>query len=144
MSKKTKEPQVERTEKIVPPPTNEPSYLEEENEFESVGENEVSEDFEKEFTKELNEEEEEIDLEYFDTFLTREELEYHESILKNLRASWIRAKIRIRNLNKIKIPCMIGHFFKEQDYIDFKSPINVILDEEIPEVLSIFIWKILG
>ncbi|GJR13370.1 hypothetical protein Tco_0796022 [Tanacetum coccineum] len=49
-------------------------------EIESVGENKVSEDLEEEFEKEFEEEleEEEMDdLEYFDTFPTREELEYY-------------------------------------------------------------------
>ncbi|GJT94968.1 putative reverse transcriptase domain-containing protein [Tanacetum coccineum] len=79
-----------------------------------------------EVKEEFEEEEEEDDLEYFDTFPTREELEYHESILKNPRSPCIRAKIRTGNLNNIKISCMIGHFFKEQAYIDLESIVNVM------------------
>ncbi|GJX62225.1 hypothetical protein Tco_0295125 [Tanacetum coccineum] len=69
--------------KIIPPPTSEPSYLEGESEFELVVEDEGGE----EFIEEFEEEEEEDDLEYFDTFFTREELEYHEWLLKNPRPS---------------------------------------------------------
>ncbi|GKC85025.1 hypothetical protein Tco_1140742 [Tanacetum coccineum] len=70
---------LESLEKIIPPPTDETSYLEEEPKIEPIGENELEEEFEEEY------EEEEDDLEYFDTFPTREDLEYHESILKNPR-----------------------------------------------------------
>ncbi|GJW65072.1 retrovirus-related pol polyprotein from transposon RE1 [Tanacetum coccineum] len=63
---------LESLDKIVPPPTNEPSYLEEESEIESVRENKVSEELEEEF-----EEEEEDDLEYFNTFPTREIVIHH-------------------------------------------------------------------
>ncbi|GJZ83510.1 hypothetical protein Tco_0648683 [Tanacetum coccineum] len=64
--------------------------------------------------------------EYFDTFPTLEELEYHEWLLKCPKPSWVKAKIRTRNLNNIKISCMIGHFLKRQAYIDLESPINVM------------------
>nr|GEX15640.1 hypothetical protein [Tanacetum cinerariifolium] len=41
------------------------------------------EDLEKEIKDEFEKEEEEDDLEYFNTFPTREELEYHNCLLKN-------------------------------------------------------------
>ncbi|GJX61122.1 protein kinase-like domain, concanavalin A-like lectin/glucanase domain protein [Tanacetum coccineum] len=72
------------------------------------------------------EEEEEDDLEYFDTFPNIEELGYHEWLLKNPRPSCVNAKVRTRNLNNIKISCMMGHFLKRQAYIDLESPINVM------------------
>ncbi|GJY82396.1 hypothetical protein Tco_0495772 [Tanacetum coccineum] len=59
------------------------------------------EDLEEEIKEDLEEEEEEDDLEYFNTFSTREELEYHEYLLKNPQPSWIRAKVRKGNLNWI-------------------------------------------
>ncbi|GJR60498.1 hypothetical protein Tco_1502660 [Tanacetum coccineum] len=76
--------------------------------------------------EEFVEKEEEDDLKYFNTFPTREELEYHEWLLKNPHPSWVRAKVRKGNLSNIKIPCMIGYFLKEQIYIDLESPINVM------------------
>nr|GEW65712.1 protein kinase-like domain, concanavalin A-like lectin/glucanase domain protein [Tanacetum cinerariifolium] len=72
------------------------------------------------------EEEEGDDLEYYDTFPFREELEYREWVLKNSRPSWVRAKIRKGSLDNIKIPCMIGYFLKEQTYIDPESPVNIM------------------
>ncbi|GKE41141.1 hypothetical protein Tco_1464546, partial [Tanacetum coccineum] len=47
------------------------------------------------------------EIEYFDTFPTLEELEYHEWLLKYPKPSWVKAKIRIKNLNNIKISCKI-------------------------------------
>ncbi|GKC61894.1 hypothetical protein Tco_1089492 [Tanacetum coccineum] len=64
------------------------------------------------------------EIEYFDTFSTLEDLEYHQWLLKCPKPSWVKAKIRTRNLNNIKISCMIGHFLKRQAYIDLESPIN--------------------
>nr|GEW87373.1 protein kinase-like domain, concanavalin A-like lectin/glucanase domain protein [Tanacetum cinerariifolium] len=66
------------------------------------------------------------EIEYFDTFLTLEELEYHEWLLKFPKPSWVRVKIRTENLKNIKISCMIGHFLKRQTYIDLELPINVM------------------
>ncbi|GJW06532.1 protein kinase-like domain, concanavalin A-like lectin/glucanase domain protein [Tanacetum coccineum] len=63
---------------------------------------------------------------YFTTFPTREELEYHEWLLKNPRPSWVRAKIRKRSLDNIKIQCMIRYFLKEQTYINLESPVNIM------------------
>ncbi|GJU34484.1 hypothetical protein Tco_1182838 [Tanacetum coccineum] len=60
--------------------TCEPSCLEGEPEFVMLIK---EEELEKEFKEEFEEEEEEDDLEYFNTFPTREELEYHEYLLKN-------------------------------------------------------------
>ncbi|GJR25596.1 hypothetical protein Tco_1101828 [Tanacetum coccineum] len=112
--------------KIVPPPSSEPSYLEGELEFELVVGDEEVKELEEEVEEEFEEEEEEDDLEYFNTFPTREELEYHEWLLKNPRTSWVNARVRTGNLNNIKISCMIGHFLKRQAYIDLESPINVM------------------
>ncbi|GJU90273.1 protein kinase-like domain, concanavalin A-like lectin/glucanase domain protein [Tanacetum coccineum] len=87
----------------------------------AISRRELEEEVEEEF-----EEEEEDDLEYFNTFPTREELEYHEWLLKNPRTHWVNARVKTRNLNNIKISCMIGQFLKEQAYIDLESPINVM------------------
>ncbi|GJW65533.1 hypothetical protein Tco_0117417 [Tanacetum coccineum] len=48
------------------------------------------------------------EIEYFDTFPTLKELEYHEQILKYPKPSWLKAKIRTKNLNNIKISCKIA------------------------------------
>ncbi|GJS77750.1 hypothetical protein Tco_0727631 [Tanacetum coccineum] len=82
------------------------------------------------------EEEEEDDLEYFNTFPSMKELEYHEWLLKNPRPPWVRAKIRTKNLNNIKISCMIGHNLEKQVYIDFESPINVMSRRHYKQIMS--------
>ncbi|GJU91213.1 protein kinase-like domain, concanavalin A-like lectin/glucanase domain protein [Tanacetum coccineum] len=89
---------------------------------------EESEESEEEVEEKLKEEEkeEEDDLEYFDTFPTTKELGYHEWILKNPRPPRVNAKVKMGNLNNIKISCMIGQFLKEHAYIDLESPINVM------------------
>ncbi|GJW07688.1 hypothetical protein Tco_1570111 [Tanacetum coccineum] len=84
------------------------------------------EDLEEEVEEEFEEEKEEDDLEYFNTFSTRVELEYHGYLLKKPCPSWIRAKVRTRNVSNIKIPCMIVYFLKEQTYIDLESPVNIM------------------
>ncbi|GJR58028.1 hypothetical protein Tco_1025578 [Tanacetum coccineum] len=81
-------------------------------------------------TEEETEEEEEDDSEYFYTFPTIKELGYHEWLLKNPQPSWVKSKIRTKNLNNVKFSCMIGHFDKKQAYLDIESPINVIFDEK--------------
>ncbi|GKF45707.1 hypothetical protein Tco_0135509 [Tanacetum coccineum] len=90
---------------------------------------EVEKESEKEFegeTKEENKEDEEDDPKYFDTFPTVDELRYHEWLLKNPLPSWVNAKIKTRNMDNIKIECMVGQFLKKQAYIDLESPINVM------------------
>ncbi|GJZ31713.1 hypothetical protein Tco_0576760 [Tanacetum coccineum] len=76
------------------------------------------------------------EIEYFDTFPTFEELEYHEWLLKYPKPSWVRAKIRTKNLNNIKISCMIGHFLKRQAYINLESPINVISKQHYEGIMN--------
>ncbi|GKE87939.1 protein kinase-like domain, concanavalin A-like lectin/glucanase domain protein, partial [Tanacetum coccineum] len=76
-------------------------------------------------------------IEYFDTFPTMEELEYHEWLLKYPKPSWVKAKIRTRNLNNIKISYKIGHFLKRQVYIDLESPINIMSKQHYDMVMSI-------
>ncbi|GKC75099.1 protein kinase-like domain, concanavalin A-like lectin/glucanase domain protein [Tanacetum coccineum] len=112
---------LESLEKNCSTPTNKPFYIEEELEIMSVEENKVSEELEEEF-----EEEEEDDLEYFNAFPTREELEYHGWLMKNPQPFWVRAKVKRGSLENIKILCMIGYFLKEQTYIDLESPVNIM------------------
>ncbi|GJY72478.1 protein kinase-like domain, concanavalin A-like lectin/glucanase domain protein [Tanacetum coccineum] len=76
------------------------------------------------------------EIEYFDTFHTLEELEYHEWLLKYPKPSWVRAKIRTGNLNNIKISCKIGHFLKRQAYIDLESPINVMSKQHYKGIMN--------
>nr|GEY26808.1 protein kinase-like domain, concanavalin A-like lectin/glucanase domain protein [Tanacetum cinerariifolium] len=75
-------------------------------------------------------------VEYFDTFPTLEELGYHEWLLKYPKPSWVKAKIRIENLNNIKISCMIGHFLKRQACIDLESPINAMSKQHYKWIMS--------
>ncbi|GJX41820.1 hypothetical protein Tco_0256810, partial [Tanacetum coccineum] len=60
--------------KIIPPPTSEPSYFEGEPKFELVVGDKESKELEKEVKEEFEKEEEKDDLEYFDTFPTREDV----------------------------------------------------------------------
>ncbi|GKF49336.1 hypothetical protein Tco_0142587 [Tanacetum coccineum] len=72
------------------------------------------EDLEEEIKEDLEEEEEEDDLEYFNTFSTREELEYHEYLLKNPQPSWIRAKVRKGNLSLLLLDYELGIRIKKE------------------------------
>nr|GEU64157.1 protein kinase-like domain, concanavalin A-like lectin/glucanase domain protein [Tanacetum cinerariifolium] len=76
------------------------------------------------------------EIEYFDTFLISEELEYHEWLLKYPKPSWAKEKIRTGYLNNIKISCMIGHFLKRQAYIDLESPINVMSKQQYKGIMN--------
>nr|GEV87130.1 hypothetical protein [Tanacetum cinerariifolium] len=69
-------------------------------------EEESKEEF-KEETEEATEKEKEDDLKYFDTFPTVDELRDHEWLLKNPRPLCVNAKIKTRNMDNIKIECMI-------------------------------------
>ncbi|GKB79232.1 hypothetical protein Tco_0946127 [Tanacetum coccineum] len=86
---------------------------------------ESKEEFEEETEDEIEEEEEDSP-KHFDTFPTMKELRYHKWLLKNPRPPWVKAKVRTGNLNNVKFSCMIGHFDKEQAYLDIESPINVM------------------
>ncbi|GKC93800.1 hypothetical protein Tco_1159242 [Tanacetum coccineum] len=77
-------------------------------------------------TKGETKEEEEDNPKHFDAFPTMKELRYHEWILKNLRPPWVKAKIRIGNINNVNFSCMIDQFNKEQAYLDLESPINIM------------------
>ncbi|GJZ45466.1 protein kinase-like domain, concanavalin A-like lectin/glucanase domain protein [Tanacetum coccineum] len=76
------------------------------------------------------------EIEYFDTFPTLEELEYHEWLLKYPKPSWVKAKIRTKNLKNIKISCKIGHFLKRQAYVDLESPINVMSKQHYNKIMN--------
>ncbi|GJS88190.1 protein kinase-like domain, concanavalin A-like lectin/glucanase domain protein [Tanacetum coccineum] len=76
------------------------------------------------------------EIEYFDTFPTMEKLEYHEWLLKYPKPSWVKAKIRTKNLNNVKISCKMGHFHKRQAYIDLESPINVMSKQHYNKIMS--------
>ncbi|GKE22055.1 hypothetical protein Tco_1433567 [Tanacetum coccineum] len=75
-------------------------------------------------------------IKYFDTFTTLEELEYHEWLLKYTKPSWVRAKIRIENLNNIKISCIIGHILKRKVYINLELPINVMSEQHYKGIMN--------
>ena len=60
--------------------------------------------------------------------VTIEELSYYKFLLKfpcpakHRKHPWIRR----RNPLNLKIPCMIGHIFREHTYIDLRAPVNVM------------------
>ncbi|GJT31776.1 hypothetical protein Tco_0922195 [Tanacetum coccineum] len=105
----------------------------EENEMETdMEEEEVIEEEESEFETDeeveeiLEEEEDDQDSENFNLFPTMKELTHHEWILKNPQPPWVKARIRVKSSNNIKISCMVGHLFKRHAYIDLESPINIM------------------
>ncbi|GJS27590.1 protein kinase-like domain, concanavalin A-like lectin/glucanase domain protein [Tanacetum coccineum] len=121
-------------------------------------EEEVEEESE-EFDEETKEEEED-DPEYFNTFPTIKDLSYHEWLLENPRPPWVNAKVKMGNMDNIKISCMVGQFLKRQTYIYPESPINVmsklnyywIMSEGLksrrkplnPEKISNFVGRVKG
>ncbi|GJW71074.1 protein kinase-like domain, concanavalin A-like lectin/glucanase domain protein [Tanacetum coccineum] len=84
----------------------------------------------------LKEEEEDEDDENFNSFPTMKELSHHEWLLKNPRPPWVKARIRARSLNNIKISCMNGHFFKKHAYIDLESPINIMSKRQYNQIMT--------
>nr|GEW07306.1 hypothetical protein [Tanacetum cinerariifolium] len=128
---------MEKTNPFIKSLDREPSCFEGELEFVMLFR---KEELEEGIEEELEEEEEKDNLEYFNTFPTREELEYHEYLLKNPRPSWIRAKIRKGNLNNIKIPRMIGGmvlgklFVKNSKLISDKEEGNVMFEKGVERV----------
>ncbi|GKE14819.1 hypothetical protein Tco_1422396 [Tanacetum coccineum] len=67
-------------------------------------------------------------VEYFDMFLTRDELTYHKYLMCGPIPS-----IFLRNLiitegcsSNLKIPCNIGHVHVKKAYIDINSPLNIM------------------
>ncbi|GJS18231.1 hypothetical protein Tco_0412703 [Tanacetum coccineum] len=100
-------------------------------------ESEVETDWEvEEILEDEEREEKDEDGEYFNSFLTMEELTHHEWLLKNLRPLWVKARIRAKSLNNIKISCMIGHLFKRHAYIDLESPINVMSRRQYNQIMT--------
>ncbi|GKB99170.1 hypothetical protein Tco_0985307 [Tanacetum coccineum] len=86
----------------------EENKMETEMEVDEVIKKEESEFETNEEVKEiLEEEEDDEDGENFNLFPTMEELTYHEWLLKNPRPPWVKARIRARSPNNIKISCMI-------------------------------------
>ncbi|GJW07950.1 hypothetical protein Tco_1570373 [Tanacetum coccineum] len=84
----------------------------------------------------LKEEEEDEDDENFNSFPTMKELSHHEWLLKNPRPLWVKARIRAKGLNNIKISCMIGYFFKKHAYIDLESPINTMSRRQYNQIMT--------
>ncbi|GJW82930.1 hypothetical protein Tco_0156075 [Tanacetum coccineum] len=99
---------------------------EEESEFKT--DEEVEEVFE--------EEEEDKDDESFNSVLTMKEFSHHEWLLKHPRPPWVKAKVRARIPNNIKISCMIGYIFKRHDYIDLESPINIMSRHQYNQIMT--------
>ncbi|GJS91536.1 hypothetical protein Tco_0774172, partial [Tanacetum coccineum] len=84
----------------------------------------------------LEDEEDDEDGENFNVFPTMEELTHHEWLLKNPRPSWVKARIRARSPNNIKISCMVDHIFKKHAYIDLESPINIMSRRQYNQIMT--------
>ncbi|GJS99594.1 hypothetical protein Tco_0820764 [Tanacetum coccineum] len=69
-----------------------------------------------------------LEVEYFDTFLTRSELAYHKYLMSGpIPSLFLRNPIIIEGCpSNLKIPCNIGHVHVEKAYIDLNSPLNVM------------------
>nr|GEV33579.1 ribonuclease H-like domain-containing protein [Tanacetum cinerariifolium] len=74
--------------------------------------------------------------ESFNLFPTMKELSHHEWLLKHPRTSWVKAKVRARSSNNIKISYMIGHIFKRHAYIDLESPINIMYRHQYNKIMT--------
>ncbi|GJX02423.1 hypothetical protein Tco_0186336 [Tanacetum coccineum] len=95
----------------------------------------TKEEVEELFDDETKEEEDE-DAKYYNTPHATKELIYHEWLLNNPRPSLVKAKIRAENPSNFKISCMIGHFFKNDAYIDLKSPINIMSRNQYNQIMT--------
>ncbi|GKE09526.1 protein kinase-like domain, concanavalin A-like lectin/glucanase domain protein [Tanacetum coccineum] len=104
-------------------------------------------DLEEEIEEEFEEEEEEDGIEYFNTFPTREELEYHEYLLKNPRPSWIRAKImnkglesRKKSSNPNKICNFVGRVRGIKVFVDnFTYECDFMILEDVSSVIDYYL-----
>ncbi|GKF23151.1 hypothetical protein Tco_0075473, partial [Tanacetum coccineum] len=69
-----------------------------------------------------------LEVEYFDTLLTRSKLAYHKYLMSGLILSLFLRNPIIKEgcSSNIKIPCNIGHVHVEKAYIDLNSPLNVM------------------
>ncbi|GKA22566.1 hypothetical protein Tco_0708528 [Tanacetum coccineum] len=69
-----------------------------------------------------------LEVEYFDTFLTRSELAYHTYLMCGLIPSlFLRNPIITEGCpSNLKIPCNIRHVHVEKAYIDLNSPLNIM------------------
>ncbi|GJW68565.1 hypothetical protein Tco_0122989 [Tanacetum coccineum] len=67
-------------------------------------------------------------VEYFDTFLTRDELTYHKYLMCGpIPSIFLRNPIITEGYpSNLKIPCNIRHMHVEKAYIDLNSPLNIM------------------
>ncbi|GJR26989.1 hypothetical protein Tco_1103221 [Tanacetum coccineum] len=85
----------------------------------------------------IEEEEDKQDGENFNSFPTMEELTHHEWILKNPRPPWVKARIRVGNLNNIKISCMIGRIRGLKIFIgSFAYECNFMILEDTTSIID--------
>ncbi|GKC43737.1 hypothetical protein Tco_1061459 [Tanacetum coccineum] len=71
---------------------------------------------------------EELVVEYFDIFLTRDELTYHRYLMSGpIPSIFLRNPIIMEGCHhNLKIPCNVGHVHVKKAYIDLNSPLNVM------------------
>ncbi|GKC52879.1 MAK10-like protein [Tanacetum coccineum] len=70
----------------------------------------------------------ELEVEYFDVFLTKSELAYHKYLMCGpIPSIFLRNPIIIEGCpSNLKIPCNIRHVHIEKAYIDLNSPMNIM------------------
>ncbi|GJR20877.1 hypothetical protein Tco_0969404 [Tanacetum coccineum] len=71
---------------------------------------------------------EEIGVEFFNKFPTKDELAYHKYLLRDHSPPFFKRSLIIvgGNPSNLKIPCNIGHVHVWKAYIDLKSPVNIM------------------
>nr|GEV77008.1 hypothetical protein [Tanacetum cinerariifolium] len=125
---------MENTNLHNPSPISKLFYLKKKNKFELWFENDESHES-LAYSEEELEEEEEDDLEYFDTFPTKEELKYHEWLLKNPQPSWgLKSREKPSNPRKTcnfvarvrGIKLFVGNFTYEYDFMVLEDVSSVI------------------
>ncbi|GJZ48087.1 hypothetical protein Tco_0601919 [Tanacetum coccineum] len=90
----------------------------------------------KEWVKEQGKEENEMETDMeVDEVIEEEESEF-ETDEENPRPPWVKARIRARSPNNIKISCMVGQLFKRHAYIDLESPINIMSRLQYNQIIT--------
>ena len=74
------------------------------------------------------EEEGDLDDDYFNLYPTKEEIAYYNNLVDDPRPPFVKIdpKIERGNPRNVKIPCMIGYKYMDQAYIDFESSIKIM------------------
>ncbi|GJX61638.1 protein kinase-like domain, concanavalin A-like lectin/glucanase domain protein [Tanacetum coccineum] len=136
---------MENANPLNPSPISKLFYLKKKNKFELWFENDES-DESLAYSEEEFEEEEEDDLEYIDTFPTKEELKYHEWLLKNPQPSWIMnegLKSREKPSNPRKTCNFVGRVRGIKVFVEnFTYECDFMVLEDVSSVIDHYLGEI--